>query len=146
MNSSKTYIYSNAAGDSISTTSFSETLLKESELFLDGFPNGATGEKYTQVVEVDTLFDYTTVLLAEFRESERSDFVAISALNFEFPGVAEPTYEVLGSYADTLMINGVNYPNVFSQTSSSENTSLFINVEDGLIGFTLEKDTFNLVN
>lgn len=146
MNSSKTYIYANAAGDSISTASFSETLLKESELFLGGFPNGTTGEKYTQIVEVDTLFDYTTVLLTEFRENERRDFVVIRALNFEFPGVAEPTYKVLGSYSDTLTINGESYPNVYSQTTSIQNTSLFVNVEDGLVGFTLERDTFNLVN
>jgi hypothetical protein len=142
----KTHIYSNTAGDSIQTTSVSGTLNKESEVFLDGYPQGTTGEKYTQVVTVDTVFDYTTVLISEFLNGTRNDIVFIDGMGLDFFGRAEPEYSVNGSFKDTLSINGINYIDVFRRTTADENTSLFVNLSEGLVAFTIEKDTFNLVN
>ena len=148
MDNSKTYIYSNAAGDSISTTSISETLSNEREVQLYSFPQGTVGEKFTQIVKVDTLFDYTTVLISEFSNYVRSDVVIIVALGFTMYGGAEPDYSIgiMGTFTDSLNLNGITYTSVYSQTTTSQNTSLFVNVENGLVGFTIEKDTFNLVN
>ena len=142
----KTHIYSNTTGDSVSTTSISETKYNENEVSLEGLPNGSYGEKYTQVLEVDSLFEYTTVLLTEFTNGNRNDVVIIDALGFNIYGRAEPDFSLIGTFADSLILNGMTYNDVYHQTDVSQNTSLFVNVENGLIGFTIEQDTFNLVN
>jgi hypothetical protein len=147
MRSSKTsFIYSNSKGDSLIAPKASESTVQTNEVVLDGIPGDATGEKYTQTVSIDTAFDYTTTLISEFNSGNRNDVVIIDALNIELLGNAEPNYILNGTFIDSLNLNGILYTNVFRQLSSNQENGLFVNIEDGLVAFILEKDTFNLVN
>jgi len=62
-------------------------------------------------------------------------------------GFAYPTFSIAdANYMDTLRINGIAYLDVYQKMSSDQNTGIYINVNDGLVAFIAEQDTFNLVN
>ena len=145
MDSSETFVYTNTAKDSLIVSSITESKGATSEVILGNLPDEATGETYSQIVKVDTLFDYTTNLLAEVLDGKRNDQVFISGLNLDLPGNAEPNYALIGDFTDTLIINGRAFVGVYSKTSTDLSTSIFVNLDQGLVGFTTENDTFNLV-
>ena len=144
---SNTYYYSNSNGDSLVTGSISETqsTYNEGVMFPDQ-PEGTVAELYTQTVEIDTLFDYETILRANFTDGNRIDEASITGLGLSLEGEAEPNYGFPEDFSDTLIINGETYTNVYSKLSVDQSSGLFVNVEKGLVAFITEKDTFNLLN
>ena len=145
----KTHIYSNSVGDSLSTGSISEVRNVSSEGYSEflGYPEGTTGESFIQTIIVDTLFEYTTSILSDFENQIRNDKVWIEGLNVSMRGFAYPTFSIAdANYMDTLRINGIAYLDVYQKMSSDQNTGIYINVNDGLVAFIAEQDTFNLVN
>ena len=142
----KTHYYSNSVGDTITTLNITETQSEESEGIGMDLPQGTSGERYVQVVEVDTLFNYTTNLLAEVYDGERKDNAFIDGNTINLIGGAEPDYFMLADYTDTITINNITYTDVYSQLNASQSNGIFVNVNKGLVAFIFEKDTFNLVN
>lgn len=145
----KTHIYSNSAGDSLSTGSISEVRNVISEGYSEnlGYPEGTAGQNYKQTVTIDTLFDYTTSLLSNFQNQERDDELLIDGLEVSMRGFAYPSFLINdGNSMDTLKVNGFAYPDVYHKMNADQSNGIYVNVYDGLVAFIIEKDTFNLVN
>lgn len=145
--SNSTHIYSNSKGDSLISGTITEvkSTFKEGLMF-EEFPAGTVAERYVQTINIDTIFEYETNLLTDFMEGSRQDKVFIDGLGINLFGEAEPNFALSADYSDTLFINGIGYIGVYSKISNTGSEGLFVNLNDGLVAFITERDTFNLVN
>ncbi len=142
----KIHYYANSSGGTLNTLSITETQTQESEGISMNLPEGTTGERYLQTIKIDTLFEYSTTLIASMNNGVRRDHAFIYGNTMELAGEAEPDYFMLAKYTDTISINGMSYIDVYSHINASGTHGIIVNVNNGLAAFIFETDTFNLVN
>jgi len=144
--------YANNSGDTLFTSNYAEVSEYISESVIPNqFPNYTQTERYTQTIQIDSFLNYQTILIAEINQDmTRNDLVSIQFSRtgqsfLQMFGNAEPFYTLIAPYRDSVVLNGVVYENIYSQ-SNGQQLEMFVNFEDGLVGFTLDTDTFNIVN
>ena len=143
--------YANNSGDTLFTRNYEEVSEYISENFVPNqFPSYAQTQRFKQTFQIDTFLSYQTILIAEINQDmTRNDLVSIQFSNtgqsfLQMFGNAEPSYSMIAPYRDSIVLNGIVYENIYSQ-SNAQQLEMFVNLSSGLVGFTLDTDTFNIV-